>query len=75
MADELRGILESRTSDPAELARAVELIDRAGSIDYVRAYSIDLVSGAKEALAPVPLDAGAKELLFSMADFFIHRLV
>ncbi len=75
VAGELRGILESRTSDPAELARAVELIDRAGSIDYVRAYSIDLVSGAKEALAPVPLDAGAKELLFSMADFFIHRLV
>ena len=75
VADELRAILDSKTSDPAELARAVELMERAGSIDYVRAYSIDLVNSAKEALAPVPLDAATKELLFSMADFFIHRLV
>jgi geranylgeranyl diphosphate synthase type I len=75
VAQELKQILEARTSDPALQARAVELMERAGSIDYARSYSIELVRAAKERLAPVPLEEEPKELLFSMGDFFIHRLV
>ena len=72
---ELQEILLSRTADPARLARAVELIERAGSVEFVRSYSLGLVRDAKAALEPVELETAPKELLFSMADFFVHRLV
>ncbi len=75
VADELKAILDERTADQERLARAVELIEQAGSVDYVRTYSLDLVRKAKEALEPVALEERPKELLFSMADFFVHRLV
>ncbi len=75
VADELKAILGEHTSDTVRLARAVELIEQAGSVDYVRSYSLDLVRAAKEALEPVSLEEEPKQLLFSMADFFVHRLV
>lgn len=75
VAAELRTILDSHTTDSAQLERAVELINQAGSIEYVRTYSLDLVRNAKKRLEPVELSPGPKELLFSMADFFVHRLV
>ena len=74
-AAELRAILSSHTADSGQLARAVELIERAGSVEFVRTFSLGLVRDAKAALAPVPLEVEPKELLFSMADFFVHRLV
>ena len=74
-ADELRAILDAHTSDPAELERAVQIMREAGSIDYARDYSLELVRVAKERLAKVDLVEGPKNLLMSMADFFVHRLV
>jgi geranylgeranyl diphosphate synthase type I len=75
VADELRQILNAHTADHALQARAVELIEQAGSLDYARSYALELVRGAKERLAGVELVAEPKDLLFSMADFFVHRLV
>ena len=75
VADELRAILDAHTADPDRLARAVELLDEAGSLDYVRNYSLELVRNAKERLESVELEPAYKDLLFSMADFFVHRLV
>ena len=75
VSDELRGILSAHTTDPELLARAVELMEQAGSIAHARELSLKLVREAKEALAPVELAQPAKNLLFSMADFFIERIV
>ena len=75
VSDELRGILSAHTTDPELLARAVELMEQAGSIAHARELSLELVREAKEALAPVELAQPAKDLLFSMADFFIERIV
>ena len=75
VSEELRGILSAHTTDPELLARAVELMELAGSIAHARELSLKLVREAKEALAPVELAQPAKDLLFSMADFFIERIV
>ena len=75
VADELREILSAHTADPARLARAVELMEQAGSIAHARELSLELVRQAKKTLAPIELDREAKDLLFSMADFFIERIV
>ena len=75
VSDELRGILSAHTTDSGLLARAVELMEQAGSIAHARELSLKLVREAKEALAPVELAQPAKDLLFSMADFFIERIV
>ena len=75
VSDELRGILSAHTTDPELLARAVELMEQAGSIAHARELSLKLVREAKETLAPVELAQPAKDLLFSMADFFIERIV
>lgn len=72
--DELLGILEAKTTDTELLARAVELFNKAGSLEFARSYSLNLVNRAKEQLAPLNLEPGAKELLIQMADFFVERL-
>ena len=72
--DELLSILEAKTSDTKLLARAVELFDKAGSLDFARNYSLELVSRAKEQLANLYLEPTAKSLLIKMADFFVERL-
>ena len=74
VAEELKSILAAHTDDPARLARAVELMDEAGALDYVRTYSTQLVREAKEALAGVKLKALPHRLLNSMADYFVERL-
>ena len=75
VADELRGILNAHTADTAQLARAVELMERAGSIKHARQLSLHLAAQAKAAIQDIELDASAKGLLFSMADFFVQRIV
>lgn len=71
---ELQALLESGTTQPEELARAVELIDEAGAIEYVRLYAHQLVDRAKAQLDGVELDDKARKVLESMADFFVERL-
>lgn len=72
--DELVGILQAGTSDPALLARAVELFEEAGSIEYARSYSLELTAAAKKSLEDIELDEHCRSLFMSMADFFIDRL-
>ena len=74
VADELKAILDAHTSDTTQLARAVELMETAGALEYVRSYSLDLVREAKEALSGVTLKALPHRLLNAMADYFVERL-
>ena len=71
---ELQELLSSGTTDSAELARAVELIEQAGAVEHVRSYAHELANKAKAQLDAVELDADAREVLDSMADFFVERL-
>jgi geranylgeranyl diphosphate synthase type I len=73
-AAELRGLLSSGTTDAVELARAVELMDKSGAIDQVRAHAQTLITKAKENLDAVDIDDEARKTLFSMADYFVERL-
>lgn len=72
--DELQGLLCARTTDQAELARAVELMERSGAIDYVRERAHAYAASAKAHLEGVEIVDAARETLVSMADFFVERL-
>lgn len=71
--DELLHVLGRKTTDAAELARATELIDASGAIDYVRGYARELVSDAKARLMGARLEEAPRDVLLSMADFFVER--
>ena len=71
---EIEAVLSSGTEDPAQLARAVDIFQETGSIDYAHAYALDLTAKAKAAIENVELDPHARELFLSMADFFVERL-
>lgn len=74
---ELVSLLEAKTSDPADLARAVELIEIGGGIDACRDLALKLAQEAQDtsrALAEAGvISHNAADLLCSMADFFINR--
>ena len=72
--DELLGILSAGTSDTGELARAVELMEAAGSLEYARSRASELVGSAKERLKGADFAVGPLQTLHSMADFFVERL-
>lgn len=67
-------ILSSKEKDPAVLAEAVRIMEDAGSIDYARAYAEGLTSAAKERLADEIEPSPSRDLLISMADWFVNRL-
>jgi geranylgeranyl diphosphate synthase type I len=71
---ELVAILASRTTEAAVLAEAVEIMRQAGSLDFTRDYATRLVNSAKEELADSLPPSKARDLLLSMADFFINRM-
>ena len=62
-------ILSSKERDPEVLAEAVAIMEKTGSIDYARTFAEDLALNAK-ALPPSPY----RDLLVSMADWFVNRL-
>lgn len=70
---ELLAILSHEVTDPARLARAVDLIDASGAIDYVRGYARELVDDAKDHLVGARLEDAPRDVLLSMADFFVER--
>lgn len=74
-ARELIDILESHTTEVAQLDRAVEILREAGSLEYARQYSVNLVSEAKMRLMGVDIDPACKDILLSMGDFFIERIL
>ena len=67
-------ILSSHTKDEAALAEAVAIMEEAGSIAYARSYAENLTSIAKTHLLDVLDDSPWRDLLISMADYFIDRL-
>ena len=71
--DELLHILGRETTDAIALARAVELIDASGAVDYVRGYARELVADAKAHLVGARLEETPRDVLLSMADFFVER--
>lgn len=71
--DEVEAILRSGSSDPAVLARAVELFEETGSIAYAHDVAEQLIARAKTTLAGIELDETCRALLLDMADFFLTR--
>ncbi len=67
-------VLSSKEKDPAVLAEAVELMQKSGSIDYARTYAENLTSIAKNRLRDMIEPSSARDLLESMADWFVNRL-
>ena len=72
--DRLIEILSSHTKDPAELDEAVSIMENAGSIDYARAYAENLTSIAKNRLFDMIDPSPSRDILVSMADWFVNRL-
>ena len=67
-------ILSAKEKDPVVLAEAVEIMERAGSIDYARSYAENLTSIAKNRLVDMVKPSAARDMLVSMADWFVNRL-
>ena len=72
-ARRLLEILEMRTADSALLEEAVALMRDAGSIEYARTYARAIIDEAKTKLERALAPSKARDLLLSMADFFIKR--
>ncbi|GAB4278072.1 MAG: short chain isoprenyl diphosphate synthase IdsA [Coriobacteriia bacterium] len=72
-AERLQEILSMRTTDSGLLAEAVEIMEGSGSIQFARRFAEDLIVEAKERLVEALPPSGARDLLASMADFFIER--
>ena len=71
--DRLLEILSAHTTDPALLSEAVGIMEAAGSIEYARGYGRDLIVAAKDGLVDAVEKSRARDLLGSMADFFVKR--
>lgn len=72
--DRLIEILSSKEKDPVVLEEAVLIMEAAGSIDYARSYAENLTSIAKNRLMDMLEPSEPRELLISMADWFVNRL-
>lgn len=72
--ERLVNILSSKEKDPAALAEAVALMEESGSIEYARTYAENLTSIAKNRLMDMIPPSESRDLLVSMADFFVNRL-
>lgn len=74
---ELVRLLEAKTTDKDELARAVALIEQGGGIDACRALAQDKAAEVQTLTAELAhsgvITATAAELLDAMAEFFINR--
>ncbi len=67
-------ILSSHTKDADELAEAVDIMNQSGSIEYARNYAENLTSIAKNRLFDMIDPSPARDILLSMADWFVNRL-
>ncbi|MCL2151001.1 MAG: polyprenyl synthetase family protein [Coriobacteriia bacterium] len=73
-SSELRDILSSKTDDADALERAVQILDKSGSLAYARQYAMELVRQAKLELPQALPPSRHADLLLSMADFFVERM-
>lgn len=67
-------ILSSKEKGPAVLEEAVQIMQKSGSIDYARSYAENLTSIAKNRLIEMVPPSDSRDLLISMADWFVNRL-
>ena len=67
-------LLSAHTKEPADLDEAVAIMNKSGSIDYARNYAENLTSIAKNRLVDMIEPSKARDLLISMADWFVSRL-
>lgn len=72
--DRLIEILSSKEKDPQVLAEAVDIMERSGSISYARSYAESLTNAAKDRLVGQVRPSDSRDLLVSMADWFVKRL-
>lgn len=71
--ERLLEILASRADEPALLAEAVDIMVESGSVEYARRYARELVLSAQADLEAALPRTKARDLLLSMADFFVER--
>jgi geranylgeranyl diphosphate synthase, type I len=71
--ERLLAILSARQDDPAVLDEAVAIMREAGSIDFANDFAERLVLDAKAALEAELPRTKARDMLASMADFFVKR--
>jgi geranylgeranyl diphosphate synthase, type I len=71
--ERLLAILSARETEAAVLEEAVGIMRRAGSVDFANKYAQRLVVDAKVALENELPRTKARDLLASMADFFVKR--
>jgi geranylgeranyl diphosphate synthase type I len=71
--ERLLEILASRTEDPALLEEAVTIMRESGSIEFARSYARGIVLTAQADLKAALPKSKARDLLLSMADFFVER--
>ena len=67
-------ILSSKETDPTILEEAVTIMREAGSIDYARSYAEKLTADAQARLEALLPTSPARNLLVSMANWFVDRL-
>ncbi|NHM13422.1 polyprenyl synthetase family protein [Xiamenia xianingshaonis] len=67
-------ILSARTKDAAQLSEAVDIMEAVGSIEYARGYAQQLTDDAKAQLVAALDPSPARDVLLSMADWFVTRL-
>ena len=71
---ELVTILTLHATRSTILSRAVDIMAQAGSIDFANDYALGLVNNAKAELQQALPASRPRDLLMSMADFFISRM-
>ncbi len=67
-------ILSSKEKDPAVLAEAVDIMVESGSIEYARDYAETLTTRATKRLSEALEPSDSRDMLISMADWFVNRL-
>lgn len=72
--DRLIDILSSKEKNHDVLAEAVDIMTESGSIEYARNYAENLTSIAKNRLIDMVKPSPSRDLLVSMADWFVNRL-
>ena len=70
---ELLEILNKHTRDPKLIARALEILNKNGSVDYAREFSKKLIKDAWKEAEPKLPDNPAKKMLESFMNFAITR--
>ena len=67
-------LLSAHTKDRDDLDEAVAIMNKSGSIEYARNYAENLTSIAKNRLVDMIAPSKSRDLLISMADWFVSRL-